>query len=97
MIEHIVLLKLKEGTTESQTQAILDGLKNLSLPGIESVTGGYNNSPEGKSDGFDWGFTIQFSTLEARDAYLPHSDHKAVSQSFIRPIVNDVLVFDYAH
>ncbi len=98
MIEHIVLLKLKEGVTPEQTQAVLEGLQALmgKLPGIVSVTGGDNMSPEGKSRDFSWGFTIRFEDIAARDAYLPHPDHKAVSASTIRPIADDVLVFDYS-
>ncbi|MEE2753347.1 MAG: Dabb family protein [Candidatus Latescibacterota bacterium] len=97
MVQHIVLLKLKDGTTQNQTQAVLDGLTGLigKLPGILSVIGGENISPEGKSAGFGWGFVMAFEDLASRDAYLPHPDHKAVSAKFIRPIVDDVLVFDY--
>jgi hypothetical protein len=98
MVQHIVLLKLKEGTTPDQTRAVLDGLTGLAgkLPGILSVTAGDNVSPEGKSAGFGWGFVMTFENLASRDAYLPHPDHQAVSTQFIRPIVNDVLVFDYS-
>ena len=99
MIEHIVLLKLKNGVTKTQTQALHDGLIALkekgSIPGIESVTAGYNNSPEGKEHGFTWGFTMHFTDAAARDGYLPHPDHKELGATFIRPIVDDVLVFDY--
>ena len=56
MIEHIVLLKLKEGTTQDQTSALLQGLRDLqekgSIPGILGVSGGPNSSPEGKGQGF---------------------------------------------
>ena len=97
MIKHIVLLKLKEGVTSEQTDAVLRGLRGLQtkLEGIVEVTGGPNNSPEGKSHGYGWGFAMTFQTEAARDAYLPHPDHKAVSAETIRPIVEDVLVFDY--
>ena len=44
MIQHIVLLKLKAGTTEEQKQALLEGLVALQrehkIAGIESVSGG---------------------------------------------------------
>jgi hypothetical protein len=98
MVKHIVLLKLKEGTTSDQTNAVLDGLTGLKdkLAGIVSVTGGDNNSPEEKSSGFSWGFVMTFEDEASRDAYLPHPDHKAVSAETIRPIVDDVLVFDYS-
>ena len=52
MIQHIVLLKLKPETTAEQKAALLEGLGALKrenkIPGIEEVTGGDNNSPEGK-------------------------------------------------
>lgn len=97
MIKHVVLLKLKEGVGSDRTNAVLEGLKELQdkLDGIVDVTGGDNNSPEGKSNGYEWGFVMTFEDAAARDAYLPHPDHKAVSASTIRPIVDDVLVFDY--
>ena len=97
MVEHIVLLKLKNGVTGAQTQAVLEGLEALrgTLPGIVSITGGDNMSPEGKSHDFSWGFTITFEDVASRDAYLPHPEHKAVSAGTIRPIADDVLVFDY--
>ena len=71
MIQHIVLLKLKAGTTEEQKQALLEGLVALQrehkIAGIESVSGGDNNSPEGKTHGFDWGFVMTFVDAAARD------------------------------
>ena len=52
MIQHIVLLKLKPATTAAQRAALLEGLVALGrerkIPGIEKVTGGDTNSPEGK-------------------------------------------------
>jgi len=99
MIQHIVLLKLKADTTTAQKDALLAGLIALKqegkIPGIETVSGGDNNSPEGKAHGFDWGFVMTFKDAAARDAYLPHPEHKALGQSLLRPIVDDVLVFDY--
>ncbi len=98
MVKHIVLLKLKEGTTAEQTAAVLAGLQGLQhkLDGILDVTGGDNISPEGKSQGYGWGFVMTFADEASRDAYLPHPAHKAVSTETIRPIVEDVLVFDYS-
>ena len=97
MIQHIVLLKLKPDVTAEQKAALLDGLIALKdkISGIESVSGGDDNSPEGKQHGFNWGFVMTFADADARDAYLPHPDHKALGQQLLRPIVDDVLVFDY--
>lgn len=101
MLEHIVLLKLKPGVTEAQTQGLVDALVALQqsgkLPGMLTVTGGTNNSPEGRGEGYGYGFVIQFADAAARDAYLPHPDHRALGAEFVRPIAESVLVFDYEH
>ena len=97
MIQHIVLLKLKPDATAEQKAALLDGLIALKekIPGIESISGGDDNSPEGKQHRFDWGFVMTFADADARDVYLPHPDHKALGQELLRPIVDDILVLDY--
>lgn len=97
MIEHIVLLKLKEGVTEEQTQELVDGLNKLRdvMPGILDVSGGYNSSPEGKNAGFTYGFIVRFGDSAARDGYLPHPEHLKLAKTLVRPIADDVLVFDY--
>ena len=100
MIQHIVLLKLKSGTTQAQKDALLEGLIALQhdglISGIESISGGDNNSPEGKTHGFDWGFVMTFTDATARDAYLPNPEHVKLGQTLLRPIADDVLVMDYA-
>jgi hypothetical protein len=97
MVEHIVLLKLKPNTTEAQLQALTDALLKMpaDIPGIEDVSAGINNSPEEKNNGFTYGFIVRFRDIAARDGYLPHPAHIQVAQGCIRPIVDDVLVFDY--
>ncbi len=97
MLEHIVLLKLKEGVTEDQTQKMMDGLEKLKevIPGMLEVSGGYNNSPEGKNAGFTYGFIVRFADEAARDGYVPHPEHQKLAQTLVRPLVDDVLVFDY--
>lgn len=97
MVEHVVLLKLKEGVTEEQTQAMMDGLAKLKeiIPGMMAVSGGYNNSPEDKNGGLNFGFIVRFSDISARDGYVPHPEHQELAKTLVRPIVDDVLVFDY--
>ena len=99
MVEHIVLLKLKSNTTEGQIQTLTDALLKMGneIPGIEEVSAGMNNSPEGKEHGFGYGFIVRFRDTQARDAYLPHPVHRQVASEYLRPIVEDVLVFDYGH
>ena len=99
MLKHIVLLKLKPGVSEEQTADLLKALNDLmesgAVPGILRVTGGYNNSPEGKSQGFDYAFVMWFENAEARDRYLPHPAHQELGRRYVGPILDDVLVFDY--
>ncbi len=99
MIEHIVLLTLKSDTTEPQIQTLNDALLKMGkeIPGIEEISTGINNSPEGKNHGFTYGFIVRFRDAAARDAYLPHPVHRQVAGEYLRPIVDDVLVFDYEH
>ncbi len=97
MVEHIVLLKLKSDVTSSQIDALPAALQKMKdeIPGIESITSGINHSPEGKSQEFSFGFIVRFTDEAARDAYLPHPFHVKVASEHIRPLVEDVLVFDY--
>ena len=98
MVEHIVLLKLKSDVTSAQLDALPDALLQMAdeIPGIESITAGTNNSPEGKSQGYTYGFIVRFTDEAARDVYLPHPFHRKVAGEHIRPLVEDVLVFDYS-
>ena len=97
MLHHIVLLKLKEGVTEKQLQEMVENLKALQnkIPGIVSVSAGWNTSPENRKFSFTYGFFMEFESAEARDNYLPHPEHKKVGEKFILPIADDILVFDY--
>lgn len=97
MVEHIVLLKLKDGITAAQLETLSGALHGMAaeIPGIASITAGTNNSPEGKSQGYSYGFIVRFADEAARDAYLPHPHHRQVAGEHIRPLVEDVLVFDY--
>ena len=99
MIEHIVLLKLKEGVTEAQTQAMADGLEKLTqvIPGMLDVSAGYNTSSEGKDAGFNYGFIVRFNNAAAWDGYVPHPEHQKLAINLVRPIADGVIVFDYEH
>ena len=98
MIEHIVLLKLKPYTTDQQLQDLIDALMGMKaqISGIVDITAGINNSLEGKSHGFSYGFIVRFVDQAARDNYLPHPKHIEVATQSLRPLVDDVLVFDYS-
>ena len=95
MVDHVVLLALRDGVTDSDLErfgALLTALPD-SIDGIESVRHGHSTSPEGLEQGYDYGFVIGFADAAARDAYLPHPEHAPVS-TLVRQLTDRVLVFD---
>ena len=99
MIEHIVLFKLKKGVSQRQLDECEQGVRSLKkfIPGLISVTAGYNNSPENINKDYNWGFIVAFKDKSSRDMYVPHPEHQKVIARFVEPIIEDVLVFDYEH
>jgi hypothetical protein len=98
MINHIVLFKLKSEVKENQLENCLNAIKNLKekISGIVEVSGGFDNSPEHKNNGYTWGFQVKFVDDKSRDNYVNHPEHKKVIEKYIVPIIDDVLVFDYS-
>jgi len=95
-LRHIVMFGFKEGPTEAEAAEIAQrfgALRDL-VPGIDDFEWGENNSQEGKSHGLTHCFILTFVSAEARDAYLPHSDHQAFV-SFARQWIEKATVFDY--
>lgn len=97
MINHIVLLKLKSGTTKDHLKEMFDNLKFLKniIPGIKSFSSGENVSPEDRKLGFTYGFIMTFEDEKSRDEYLVHPEHKKIGEKYILPIAEEILVFDY--
>ncbi len=97
MIDHIVLLKLKKGSSQNQIDIIFKSILRLKdeIPGIISISYGQDNSPQIRNHGFTHGFVIRFKDSQARDNYLPHPKHQSVAKESVSPNVEDILVFDY--
>ncbi|SDD67121.1 Dabb family protein [Auraticoccus monumenti] len=93
-ITHVVLVAWKNGH-ETADARVGPALRELgrSVPGIVSLVEGRSSSPEGKEDGYDYGFVITFKDASARDAYLPHPHHQVVA-GMIGDHAERVLVFD---
>ena len=95
MIDHIVLLALREGVSDEQLARFGELLAALPdrIEGIEYVRYGPSSSPEGLEQGYDFGFVVGFEDEKARDRYLPHPEHAPVS-AMAQQLAERVLVFD---
>lgn len=77
-VKHIVVFKYKASATPEQINEVTAAFKALKdkIPGIISFEHGINNSPEGLNKGFTHIYLLTFKNVAARDAYLPHPEHK---------------------
>ena len=96
-IRHLVLLKFKADTAPAQVQAIEVAFAALAskISAVQRLEWGTNNSPEGLAKGFTHCFKLTFADEAARATYLPHPDHLAFVEQ-LKPMLDDVLVLDYA-
>ena len=86
----------KPSADYAQVQQLIErftNLKNL-VPGIIDFEWGENNSPENLNREHTHCFTLSFESIEARDAYLSHSEHQAFAQ-WVGQWVMNVTVLDY--
>jgi hypothetical protein len=77
-VKHIVVFKYKPSATPEQIEQVSTAFKALKskIPGIVSFEYGTNNSPEKLNKGFTHVYLLTFTDAAARDAYLPHPEHK---------------------
>jgi hypothetical protein len=97
-VRHVVVFKYKPGAPPDQIQQVTDAFRGLpkNIPGIIAFEDGINNSPEGKNLGFTHVYLVTFESSEARDAYLPHPEHKKFGELLGElGIVEDAFVVDF--
>ena len=95
---HIVVFKFKPGATAEQIKQVTDAFVALKtkIPGIISLEHGVNNSPEKLNQGFTHVYQVTFTNAAARDAYLPHPEHKAFGALLGKlGVLESVFVVDY--
>ncbi|AIS56797.1 Dabb family protein [Vibrio coralliilyticus] len=96
MIRHILLIQFKSNASSQQIEELKASF--LSMPtkieGVDSVEWGLNDSPEGKNKHYTHCVMMTFADEAGRDRYLPHPEHDALKEIF-RPILEDIVVFDY--
>jgi Stress responsive A/B Barrel Domain len=95
MIEHILLLRWNDKTSQEAIDRAIGELRGLKekIPGIVDLSSGVNFSERAK--GFTHGMIFHFKDRAALEGYIRHPDHQHVVQTFLNPIRADTLVFDY--
>lgn len=97
-VRHVVVFKYKPNASEDQIKQVTDAFRQLKdkIPGIVSFEHGVNNSPEKKNLGFTHVYLLTFTDAQARDAYLPHPEHKKFGELLGRlGVLEDAFVVDY--
>lgn len=92
----MVMFGFKDGTSPAEIETVVTRFHALQtqVPGIEAFEWGVNVSPEGLNQGLSHAFLLDFATEAARDAYLPHPQHKAFAD-WVGAYVETVTVVDY--
>jgi Stress responsive A/B Barrel Domain len=77
-VKHVVVFKYKSTATPDQIAQVTTAFRALKgkIPGIVGFEYGTNNSPENLNKGFTHVYLLTFTDAAARDAYLPHPEHK---------------------
>ena len=97
-MRHIVVFKYKPNATQDQINEVTKAFGELKekIPGIVAFEHGVNDSPENKNLGFTHVYQLTFENAEARDAYLPHPEHKKFGQLLGElNVLEDAFVVDY--
>ncbi len=97
-VRHVVVFKYKPGASAEQIQQVTRAFRDLrkKIPGITGFEDGVNNSPEKKNLGFTHVYMMTFEDAAARDAYLPHPEHKKFGELLGKlAILEDAFVVDY--
>ena len=96
MIRHILLIKFKSTAKTNEINELKASFESMPLKveGVHSVEWGLNDSPEGKNKSYTHAVLMNFVDDAGRNNYLPHPEHGELKKLF-RPILDDLVVFDY--
>lgn len=95
-LRHVVGFKFKKDANPEKIKEAIASFVDLKnkIPEISKLEWGLNNSTEGLSKGFDYGFTITFNDQHAREIYVFHKAHLKAGKKIV-PLLEDVFVMDY--
>lgn len=94
MIQHIVLLKFKPGTTEAQIDEVFDAMRALvdEIDGIERITLGRNRTPD--EHGYTHALIVRLSDEDSLTGYLEHPARLRFTREVIGPIEAERIEID---
>jgi hypothetical protein len=97
-VKHVVVFKYKSKATADEIAQVTQAFKDLKgkIPGIVSFQYGENNSPENLNKGFTHIYLLTFENAAARDAYLPHAEHKKFGELLHKlDVLEEPFVIDF--
>ena len=100
VIEHVVLLKVKEGVPEEQAEAMVTALRGLnSLPSVIHITAGknvrWNSGLSNGDESFSYALHSRYYSKEDLESYANDPLHLEVIKNHIAPIVDDRIAVDW--
>lgn len=95
MIEHVVIFKLKDSATREQRDLMAQNINAMRdrIPGVTYLTCGPNVTDRGK--GFGVGLIVRLTDRAALDVYRDHPVHTGTVETYVKPILDDLIVIDY--
>jgi len=94
VIQHIVLLKLKPGTSDQQIAAAFEAGRDLpnEIPGVLQRTYGRDESKA--SHGFNIASVVQLNDERALETYLSHPKRAEYLERHVNPITEERIELD---
>lgn len=95
MINHVVLLIWKKGTSQAQVEVATQGFARLAetIGLIKGYSFGPNLGLPGSN--FDYALVARFESIEDFNAYMKHPKHSAFMESVTDPIVESYGAVQY--
>ncbi len=98
IVRHVLVCKFAQSMSAETFESLIREFRGLAtkVPGILSFEYGANNSPEGLDQGMTHVISLTFKDAAARDAYLPHPEHRRFVE-FMNglQVLETILVVDY--
>lgn len=95
MICHLVLYRMKQGTSEAEENRLLDEARRRlpKIPGVRNFKAG--RSITGPEKGYALALAMDFEDAAALGAYRVDADHQRFVKGIAQPFVEEIWRFDF--